>query len=286
MCEHFISELSFQAWPRLSLVQPSFEIDAQSEDASNTLILNVKPSQMDHNKQFATLRVPFRPSSSAAARVTVRIWDDDIEVVAYGGSIAADISEWFAEALTTSERPGLEGVRLCVIRDVESYQRATKPRHSEHKTNHIQSALSDDTPLLLASNSSLAALNKWTYLRTVPMKCFRPNIQVTHSLWPLLPALPAWDEDCWETIRINDCVVDCVKPCQRCTMPQVVPDQGIKHTTNEPADSLAANHSDANGKPLFGVHGLHRKAGCSIAVGDCVHVLSRKAPRSHTPNLQ
>ncbi|GMA26582.1 molybdenum cofactor biosynthesis protein [Luteimicrobium album] len=88
----------------------------------------------------------------------------------------------------------------------------------------------DGYPLLLASASSLDALNGWIAAESspdevVPMTRFRPNVVVEGA--------PAWAEDAWtgRRLRVGDVVLRVANPCARCVMT----------TTDQESGSVAAS---------------------------------------------
>ena len=77
--------------------------------------------------------------------------------------------------------------------------------------------------------------------KKVTMDRFRPNI--------VIDGASPWDEDHWKTIKIttsvssgsNDRVefnMDVVKPCSRCTIPDIDPQTAIPDPNREPSKSM------------------------------------------------
>jgi uncharacterized protein YcbX len=54
----------------------------------------------------------------------------------------------------------------------------------------------------------------------VSARNFRPNIILKGLQSP-------YDEDQWLRFSVDETVIECVKPCTRCTLPNVNPDSGI-----------------------------------------------------------
>ena len=142
--------------------------------------------------------------------VKVRVWDD--EVNAYDmGAIAA---QWFSDFL---------GQKLRLVRFDPEQQRL-----SDRKWTSGAEALnqfSDGFPLLVASEGSLAELNRRMAQaghEAVGMERFRPNI--------VLAGLEAHDEDRLDVLRIvagEEVQLRLVKPCARCPIPDIDPATGL-----------------------------------------------------------
>ena len=174
--------------PRMALVQPQFRADDLVLRAPGMLALHLRLDAVEE-----------------ASRA--RVWDD--EVKAYDmGALAA---QWVSDFL---------GAKLRLVRfDPE------QKRLSERKwTGEVEAenAFSDGYPLLVASLSSLAELNRRLVERGAPavgIERFRPNL--------VLDGLEAFEED-----HIDELTIDTgegavrlrlVKPCVRCTIPDVDP---------------------------------------------------------------
>ena len=174
--------------PRMALVQPQFRADDLVLRAPGMLALHLRLDAVEE-----------------ASRA--RVWDD--EVKAYDmGALAA---QWVSDFL---------GAKLRLVRfDPE------QKRLSERKwTGEVEAenAFSDGYPLLVASLSSLAELNRRLAERGAPavgIERFRPNL--------VLDGLEAFEED-----HIDELTIDTgegavrlrlVKPCVRCTIPDVDP---------------------------------------------------------------
>lgn len=207
--------------PRMALVQPTLRHD--------DLVLRA-PGMLALHLSLGTVEAPTR----------VRVWDD--EVAAYDmGALAA---QWFSDFL---------GRKLRLARfDPE------QKRLSDRKwTGEIEAenGFSDGFPLLVASTSSLAELNRRLQDQgrpAVEMRRFRPNL--------VLDGLPAFDEDHVDTLTIDadggPVVLKLVKPCARCTIPNVDPDTAA--TGHEPGDTLAGFRADARvgGGVTFGMNAV------------------------------
>jgi uncharacterized protein len=139
--------------------------------------------------------------------VRVRVWDD--EVPAYDmGAVAA---QWFSDFL---------GRKLRLVRFDPEHRRLSSMKWTGGAEALNQ--FSDAYPLLVASTGSLDLLNGRLAQRghaPVGIERFRPNI--------VLAGVEAHDEDRLDLIRIataeGEVQLRPVKPCSRCTIPDVDP---------------------------------------------------------------
>ena len=176
------------------------------------------------------------------APARVRVWDD--EVAAY--DMGALAGQWFSDFL------GVKGLRLVRF-DPE------QKRLSDRKWTgaiEAENAFADGFPLLVASTASLAELNRRLALAghaAIGMERLRPNL--------VLDGLPAaHDEDHIDTLEIEaeggPVVLKLVKPCARCTIPDVDPLTAAQgHSVS---DTLAAYRADARvgGGLTFGMNAV------------------------------
>lgn len=207
--------------PRMALVQPVFR--------SSELVLRA-PGMLALHLRLDTVEAPTR----------VRVWDDIVK--AYDmGKLAA---QWFSDFL---------GRRVQLVRFDPEQQRLSDPAWAG--TVAAENAFADGFPLLVANAASLADLNDRLLARAqaaVTMHRFRPNL--------VLGGLQAWDED-----HLDQLVIEAeggavrlrlVKPCVRCTIPNVDPASGV--TANEPGDTLAGFRADVRmqGGITFGMNAV------------------------------
>ncbi len=174
----------------------------------------------------------------AACRATV--WND--EVAAYDmGRVAG---QWFSDFLG---RP-LRLVRFDPEQRRLADRRWTGPLEAE-------AAFADGFPLLIASTASLAELNRRLAAAGVPavgISRFRPNL--------VLDGLDAHGEDHLDEIRFDTpdgpVRLKLVKPCTRCTIPDVDPATG--ETGHAVLDTLAGYRADArvDGGLTFGMNAI------------------------------
>jgi uncharacterized protein YcbX len=181
-----------------------------------------------------------------------RIWDD--EVAAYDmGNVAA---QWFTDFL---------GRPLRLVRFDPEHKRASDMEW----TGGVEALnqFSDGFPLLIASQGSLAELNRRLRAAGHPdvgIERFRPNI--------VLAGLEAQDEDRVEELQLGDGVrLKMVKPCPRCPIPDIDPATG--ESAPHVSEALRAYRSNpvVGGAVSFGMNAI-ALAGLdqTLRVGDMV----------------
>jgi uncharacterized protein YcbX len=143
--------------------------------------------------------------------------------------------------------------------------RAVNPQHGGHPGDRV--SLADVGPLLLASESSMAQLNRWTDEGTPELDIlrFRPNVIVDGD-----PREP-FAEDRWPSVRLGDVRFRVSGVCDRCVMTTIDPVTLVRG--KEPIRTLA-KHRRWDGKTWFGVWLVPEVAGpeaeAVVRVGDAV----------------
>ena len=154
-------------------------------------------------------------------------------------------------------------------------------KQSNMKTHPRRSILSNESPILTISRSSLNRLNEQIKLahpggrgKAAHASVFRANIIIAESPSPAIvpiatnPTNPTittfpgheehpYIEDTWRSMRINDQDFEILGPCRRCQM--VCVDQATAERDEEPFVTLAKTRR-SGGKVWFGVH-------CGVGVG-------------------
>jgi uncharacterized protein YcbX len=183
----FVSQREF---PRLALVQCKLRGDEVMLRAPGMLALHLRTDTVEGDCR-------------------VRVWDDLVSAFDMGDLAA----QWFSDFL------GQQRMRLARC-DPEWPRLA-----SAEWTGKLEArtAFSDGFPLLVASTASLAELNRRLVAQgheTVTMQRFRPNIVIEGFE-------DAHGEDFVDTLAIEsadgEVVIKLVKPCGRCTIPDVNP---------------------------------------------------------------
>ncbi len=127
-------------------------------------------------------------------------------------------------------------------------------------------SFADGYPFLLASESSLAELNRRIQAnggQPVPMNRFRPNLVIAGA--------PADAEVAWKEVRIGEATFRFAKPCTRCQV--TTTDQASGEVRGpEPLATLATYRDTPNGV-IFGQNLIATKL-ANIRVGDEVELLA------------
>ena len=191
------------------------------------------------------LEVPF---ASEGDVVNVTVWNDTVAAVTQGEVADA----WFSRYL---------GQPCRLMRFDPEARRLSNVRYTGAMAAPYKFA--DAFALLIASTASLADLNARLAKRgmaPVGIERFRPNI--------VLEGIDAFEEDYVERLALGDAELRIVKPCVRCSVPNVDPATGDAAT--EPGDTLAIYRDNARaGGITLGVNAIIvRGAGCTLAKVD------------------
>ena len=207
--------------PRMALVKPQFRGD--------DLVLRA-PGMLALHLSLDAVEAPAR----------ARVWND--EVKAYDmGALAA---QWFSDFL---------GAKLRLVRFDPEQKRLSEKKWTG--AIDAENAFADGYPLLVAGTASLADLNARLAARgagPVGIERFRPNL--------VLEGLAAFEEDHIDELAITTeegpVRLKLVKPCVRCTIPDVDPATAERGTSV--GDTLATFRADArmSGGLTFGMNAV------------------------------
>ncbi len=234
--------LTQRTLPRMALI-------ATALDATH-LTLSVSPSHLPSVSAPSSIRIPRAPDPTAPLR-SVSVWKSENLLAEDCGDEAADfLSSFFATPCRlvrqgpAFHRPILKPTALPG--DVVSF--------------------ADGYPLLVINDSSLADLNDRLIARgseALPMDRFRPNLVITDA--------PAFAEDTWPRIKINDAVLRAGGPCPRCSMTTVDQVTGTFEGP-EPLRTLATYRRDATDSTHvnFGQNLIPETRSATLRVGDTV----------------
>lgn len=209
--------------------------------------------------QGLTLQAPGMPELEICQRqfsgepVATAVWSDSFTAPATHG----DYDAWFTALLG-------EPARLLWLGE-------TSPRYRQKLGQRVSFA--DGYPLLLLTSASLADLNRRTP-EPQQMSQFRPNLVVSGTL--------PFAEDGWQRIRIGEVEFQVAKPCSRCVMTTLNPEQGEYHPGREPLATLATYRMGADGEIYFGQNLIPLNEGW-LAAGDPVEVLQMQEPPHYAP---
>lgn len=190
------------------------------------------------------LEVPF---ASEGDVLNVTVWNDTVAAVTQGEVADAWFSRYLGQPCRLM-RFDPEARRLSNVR----YTGATPAPYK----------FADAFALLIASTASLADLNARLGKRgiaPVGIERFRPNI--------VLAGIEAFEEDYLERVTIGTTELRVVKPCVRCSVPNVEPATG--ETSTEPGDTLALYRDNARaGGVTFGVNAIVIQGDAELRRGD------------------
>jgi len=181
-------------------------------------------------------------------------------------------------------------------------RRPVEDGHTDGPPGTFEVSFADGYPWLLASETSLANLNKEMAAeaaaataaagRDAPrvrppvfdMRRFRPNVVVAAADGG--DALPPWAEDAWTRLSVAPAGDDApvrfqvAKPCDRCKVPTVLPDEGAFEgraavdVYNRTMGRLRAVGRDV----MFGINLVcDSPVGATVSVGDVVTVTTAAA---------
>lgn len=193
------------------------------------------PDGREINVRFADFRAPAAPTEVWGNHFTARI-------------APARINRWLSAFLN---------------RDVQLRWVGPVPDRRVKAHNAVPLGFADGFPYLLTSEASLRDVQT-RCPAGVRMEQFRPNLVVTGA--------EAWDEDRWRVVRIGSVIFDVVKPCTRCVLTTVNPEQGRKHGAGEPLATLQRFRASEDGNVNFGQNLIARNSGL-LRVGDEIEVL-------------
>jgi uncharacterized protein YcbX len=195
------------------------------------------------------LEIPF---ASEGDVLEVSVWNDRVSGVTQGEIADA----WFSRYL---------GRPCRLMRFDPEARRLSNTRYTG--STEAPYKFADAFALLITSTASLADLNtrlNGRGIAAVGIERFRPNV--------VLAGVEAFEEDYADRLAIGASELRVVKPCVRCTVPNVDPATG--QPSHEPGDTLALFRDNAQaGGVTFGVNAIVESgAGIRLARGDAVEL--------------
>ena len=166
---------------------------------------------------MATLTVPLTKCQTNI-EVLASVWGQECQTIQV---LTDEGNKWFEDYL------GAPSVRLVKMKD--NFVRRTDEKYAPLG----QTSFADGFPFLLASEDSLQYLNQ-RLPRSITLERFRPNI--------IVKGAKPFGEDRWTSIRIGlqKAVLNIVKPCSRCQIPNIDPATGIPDEDNQPTKAMKA----------------------------------------------
>jgi uncharacterized protein YcbX len=219
--------------PRLALVQPTLRTNDLLLRAPGMLALHLALDAVERDTR-------------------VRVWNDELRA----GDMGDLAAQWFSDFL---------GMRVRLARFDPEVERVCDPRWT--RDARALTAFADAFSLLVLSSASIANLNERLQSRggaAVQSDRFRPNI--------VLDGLDAHGEDWLDRIELDgpdgSVVLRVVKPCTRCSIPDVDPQRGAPDQAV--GAELAAYRADArmDGGITFGMNAIIEQGfECLLRVG-------------------
>ena len=168
--------------PQLALVRTTLGVDALTVEAPGMPRLQVVPP-------------------AGGQRADVVVWNDSVSAADAGDDAAA----WFSQCLSLP-------CRLVFMDDA-----ASRPVAEEYGEAGDEVSFADGLPLLLATEASLADLNRRLKV-PLPMNRFRPNLVIDGD--------QPWVEESWRSVRVGEVEFQVTHPCLRCVVTTVDQQQG------------------------------------------------------------
>jgi len=207
--------------PRLALVRPTLRASDLMLRAPGMLALHLALDAIEREAE-------------------VQVWNDRVQA----GDMGDLAAQWFSDFL---------GRRVRLARFDPDVQRVSDPRWTGHA--RALTAFADAFALLVVSSASIDELNRRLAEHGAPAvgsDRFRPNL--------VLDGLDSHGEDWLDRIAFDTpegaVVLRLVKPCARCSIPDVDPQRGtLDHAVGA---ELAAYRADArlDGKVTFGMNAI------------------------------
>lgn len=235
--------------PRMVLIQPALDL------AQEQLRLEAPGA--------STLTVSLLPLQADDKAIAIRVWGGQPQ----GTPVSSEADQWFSKVLGQPcrlLRLHPESQRRVLPDFPDSWQQ----RHHDWKPLNAQDqtfGFADGFPFLFASTASLDALNATLAAKQqapVDMIRFRPNI--------VLDGLPEYEEDYVFGLSAGKLNFAFVKPCTRCTIPNVDPASAT--VSDEPGITLMQTRSADLGV-LFGVNAV-----LTDNISDLLHIGQQVQP--------
>ncbi|HEY9119709.1 MAG TPA: MOSC N-terminal beta barrel domain-containing protein [Marinobacter sp.] len=175
--------------------------------------------------------------------VRVLVWRDWVKALYGKPAPSAALSRYLGQPLHFVYMPD------------DTFRRVDASRVSDYR----RVSFADGFPFLVVNLASLEELNG-RLEEPVDIRRFRPNIVVEGA--------EPWVEDHWHNLVIGSTRFELVKPCSRCIMTTVDPDNGVQAPNLQPLRTLGKYRRTPDGV-IFGMNAIHEAPG-TIRVGDSV----------------
>jgi len=204
--------------------------------------------RISHSTVQESISILLRPTfAKTEQKIKVQVWEDIVE--AY--EIDPKVSNWFSAVL---------GFTVHLVYMPDESLRKVDPDFAVSEDNIT--SFSDGFPFLIIGQASLDDLNS-RLEEAVTMRRFRPNFVFTGG--------EAYEEESWQEFTIGDLTFYGVKPCGRCIITTVNPEEGV-FEGKEPLHTLSQYRKVGN-KVLFGQNVIAQKEG-QLAVGELINIIT------------
>ncbi|KAH8124522.1 hypothetical protein ACSS6W_003132 [Trichoderma asperelloides] len=262
--------LSQKRYPQMALLQPLLLFEEK------VLRVKYRGSAPKGQPKYVDIPLSNDPSlfDTNFRQTSSRVCGENISAQAY---LSEHINDFFTDSLgipcVLARFPAggrgassrLSKARMQKHQQTESAQSCQQPSFpgvpsppdsdSEQQSQPGKILLSNESPILMISTSSVESLNQ-SIMKTggsaVEEAVFRANIVI--ETWPGQQSWPAYSEDMWRMVSIGDHGFKLLGACQRCHM--VCVDQNTGERRQEPFVTLAKTRR-LNGKVYFGTHMRH-----------------------------
>ncbi len=232
LVDHLGKFITAREYPQLILLQPVLKIE-------NNVLVELLIIEKFTRKLIATI---IKPENPIGKIIETNVWGSDVQVTEVDTNISKILSEYLQ-------------IPLYFVYQQDKQIRPIDPKYATDILD--ETSLSDGYPILIVSEESLAFVQEKSGEK-IEMERFRPNIVVN--------GLAAFEEDNLKAFWINDATFLGVKPCSRCVLTTISP-QDLKKSS-EPLKTLAKYRKFGN-KLLFGQNLIIKKQG-TIAVGNTI----------------
>lgn len=244
--------LSQKRFPKMALLRP--EIDLQRHMLKVSFLgeqLRRRPLEISLDSK--PMRASHVNPCEATTNMSLNVCGEDVDVYVY---TSPEVAGFFSEALgvpcTLARFPHDGATRQAQVR------RPGKDGGKQATATGKSIALSNESPILLVSRSSVNRLNEHikqngSVGKAVAADSFRGNIVIAEELHGGQKESPYAEED-WTGLQIGDDtnnVFEILGPCQRCQM--VCVDQKNAQRRQEPFSTLSKTRR-REGRVWFGMH--------------------------------
>lgn len=125
-------------------------------------------------------------------------------------------------------------------------------------------SFADSNPILLVSEKSLEQVQQWSPV-PITLEQFRGNIVIDGNT--------PFEEEQWQRVKIGKVSFRVAQSCTRCILITRNPKTLNLDPSAEPFRTLKNQHTNSQGKPIFGIHLVPEESGV-IYLGDDVTFLS------------